>query len=65
MTNYAKHETDEVAEIVRETFSYDPESGDVIRMKAGKTRPDRVGKSACMKSSRVKAWILPRQRISK
>ena len=38
MTNYAKHETDEVAEIVRDTFSYDPESGVLIRVKVSHPR---------------------------
>jgi len=47
MTNYAKHETDEVAAIVRECFSYDAESGDVIRIKANRSHHQFVGKSAC------------------
>lgn len=48
MTNYAKHETDEVAAIVRDMFSCDPECGDVIRVKADIRHMRTVGKSACV-----------------
>lgn len=48
MTNYAKHETDEVAAIVRECFSYDAESGDVIRIAADIRHKKLIGKSACV-----------------
>jgi len=46
MTNYAKHETDEQADLVRETLSYDPERGILIRVKTFGNRQDRVSKPA-------------------
>lgn len=47
MTNYAKHETGERADIARETLSYDPETGEIIRIKSDIRHPQLVGKSAC------------------
>jgi len=47
MTNYAKHETKKNAKVAMDTLKYDFATGDVIRVKAGRTQQRRVGKSAC------------------
>lgn len=46
MTNYAKNETEEVAEIARETFSYSASTGEMIRLKSRHPHQHLIGKSA-------------------